>query len=235
MNLLQIVTKFCPRAGIPTPSTVTGSTDDRVLQVLALLVEEGEDLSSRHNWSGLTVEATHTTIAAENQGAITTIAPGYSFIKNQTLWDRTDQLPVIGPLNDIDWQAVKAVSNPGPRYQFRIRGGNLLITPTPAAGHTFAFEYQSENWVLDTGGNSKSEITSDTDSFLIPHRLMLMGLRWRWAAEKGLNYSELFNTYEAQVKDAMGKDGGKRVLHSDDSNRNMSPGIFVPNGNWTVP
>jgi len=232
MNLIQLVTKFCPRAGIPTPATVTGSTDDRVLQILALLIEEGEDLSSRHNWSGLTVEATHTTIASENQGAITTIAPGYSFIKNQTLWDRTDQLPVIGPLNGIDWQGIKAVANTGPRYQFRIREGDLLISPTPAAGHILAFEYQSENWVVDTGGNSKSEITSDLDSFLIPDRLLLMGLRWRWAAEKGLNYSELFNTYEAQVKDAMGRDGGKRVLYSDGCDRNVAPGIFVPNGNW---
>lgn len=235
MSLLTLVNKFCARAGIPSTTTVYGSTDDRILQVLGLLEEEGDDLAARHNWTGLATEATHTTIAAENQGIITTIAPGYDFIKNSTLWDRTDTLPVIGPISDKDWQGLKAVANTGPRYQFRLRGNNLMITPAPTAGHTLAFEYQSTNWILDPDGSTtKAAFSSDNDTMRIPEKLLLMGLRWRWAAEKGLAYAELFNTYEAQVKDAMGRDGGKRVLYSDGCDRNVAPGIFLPNGNWNV-
>lgn len=235
MTLLQLITKACYRAGIPAPNTVYGSTDDRILQMMHLLEEEGDDLSSRHNWTGLASESVHTTIAAENQGAMTTIAPGYNFIKNQTMWDRTDQLPTIGPLSDIDWQSIQATDVTGPRYQFRIRGGSLYITPAPAAGHSLAFEYQSEHWILDTDGTTtKASFSADTDTFRIPDRLLLLGLRWRWAAEKGLAYAELFNSYESQVKDAMGRDGGRQVLHSDSEPRMSSPGIYVPNGNWAL-
>jgi len=236
MTLLSLINKVCGRFGIPQTSTVYGSTDDRILQLMYLLEEEGEDLSSRHNWATLTSEVTHTTIANENQGAIATIAPGYSFIKNNTLWDRTDVLQVLGPLNGQEWQGLKAITNTGPRYQFRLRDSNLYINPVPTAGHTLAFEYQTDYWILDVNGSTKKgAFTADTDTFLLPDRLLLLGLRWRWAAEKGLNYSELYQSYEFQVKDAMGRDGGKPILHADGQNRIATPGIFINPMSWTVP
>jgi hypothetical protein len=36
-----------------------------------------------------------------------------------------------------------------------------------------------------------------------------------------------------QVKDALGRDGGKQILYMDGwQNRGPQPGIFVPVGNW---
>jgi len=236
-TLLSIVQRFCKRSGVPSPATVTGSSDKQILQIMSLLEEEGEDLSSRHDWQSLTIEETHTTTAAEDQGDIDDIAPfGFRYIRNNTIWDRTDQLPVIGPMSGQEWQALKAVAVSGPRFQFRFRGNHLLVNPVPTAGHTWAFEYQSKNWILDTNGTTtKSEFSADTDTLLLPDSLVMMGLRWRWLREKGLSYAELFNTYEVQVKDAMGRDGGKRRLYTDGNGQEIKPGIFVPNGNWTVP
>lgn len=237
MNLLEVVQQFCLRSGIPKPTTVTGSTDTQVLQIQALLEEEGNDLASRGDWESLTNEATLTTVATESQGAIDTIASnGYRHIKNKTIWDRTDKLPVIGPINQRQWQALKAVVMTGPRYQYRIRGGNLLVNPVPVAGHSWAFEYISKNWIVSTDGMAfRSLFTADTDEFLLPDTLVLMGLRWRWMREKGLDYSELFATYEAQVKDAIGRDAGKPVLHMDDTHLTASPGTFIPSGSWNIP
>ena len=236
MTLLEVVQQFCLRSGIPSPSTVTGSTDTQVLQVQALLEEEGADLSARGDWESLTNEATHTTIAAESQGAIATIASnGFRHIKNQTIWDRTDRLPIIGPINQRQWQALKAVVMTGPRYQFRIRGGLLMVNPEPVAGHDWAFEYISKNWIISEDGMTyKRLFTADTDEFLLPDELLLMGLRWRWMREKGLDYSELFATYEAQVKDAIGRDAGKPVLKMDDTHLIAEHGTFVPSGSWNV-
>jgi len=236
MTMLSLIQKACSRTGFPVPATVYGSTDTRVLQVMNLLEEEGNDLAQRHTWSTLTKEATHTTLATEDQGNIETIASsGFRFIKNNTIWDRTDDLPVLGPIDGQEWQKLKAVANTGPRYYYRLRANKLLVNPTPTAGHTWAFEYQSKNWILDADGSTTKEFfTADTDTFLLPESLLLMGVRWRWLREKGLSYAELFQSYEMQVKDAMGRDGGKPALSMNGSRESSKPGIFINSMSWPL-
>lgn len=237
MTLLTVVTSFCERTGLPVPTSVMGTSDPQIRQVRALLEEEGNDLAARGSWQGITLEASHTTLAAEDQGAISSIASnGFRYIKNETIWDRTDQLPVLGPMDGPEWQALKAVLTTGPRYRYRIRGGKLLVNPTPAAGHSWKFEYVSQNWILGADGTTYKQLfTLDTDTILLPETLVLMGLRWRYKKEKGFDYAEDFRTYEMQVKDALGRDGGKRVLNMEGSGERPRPGIFVPDGNWSVP
>ena len=236
MTVLSIAQQFCRRTGLPQPTTVLGSSDAQVLQIAALIEEEGNDLAGRGAWEGLTFEATHTTLATEDQGAISTIAPnGLRYIKNQTIWDRTDRLPIIGPMDGQEWQALKGLSNTGPRYMYRIRGGKLLVNPAPSAGHTWAFEYISKCWILGADGTSyRNYFTLDTDTVLLPEELMLMGLRWRWLREKGLDYAELFRTYEMQVKDALGRDGSKPVIRMDSGGSGPKPGIWVSPGSWSL-
>lgn len=237
MTVLSTVTSFCERTGLPVPSTVMGSLDAQVKQIRAILEEEGNDLAVRGSWQGLTFEASHTSLALEDQGAISSIATnGFRYISNDTIWDRTDMLPVLGPMDGIEWQTMKAIVSTGPRYRFRIRGGKLLVNPTPQAGHDWRFEYVSQNWILGADGTTyKSLFTLDTDTILLPETLILMGLRWRWLREKGLDYAELFRTYEMQVKDSLGRDGGKPRLYMDGENyRGPQPGIFISPYN-TVP
>lgn len=234
MTMLSLVQNFCRRTQLPVPTTVYGTTDTQVLQVMALLEEEGNDLALRGAWEGITFEASHTTLAAEDQGAISTIAAnGFRYIKNQTIWDRTSNLPVAGPMSAQSWQAMKALAATSPRYRFRIRGGKLIVNPEPTAGQSWYFEYVSQNWILN-GATYKQYFTADADTILLPETLVLMGLRWRWLREKGFDYAELFRTYEMQLKDALGHDGGKPVLSMDDTSPCPKPGIFVPEGSWSL-
>ena len=235
MSLLTIVQRVCERTGLPSPTAVFATADVQVTQLRALLEEEGNDLAARGSWQGLTFEASLTTIATEDQGAMTTIANnGFRSIMNDTIWDRTDRLPVLGPMSDQEWQAMKAVVVTGPRYRFRIRGGHLLVNPTPPSGHNWRFEYVSDNWILGIDGVTyKQYFTLDTDTVLLPENLLILGLRWRWLKAKGFEYAEEFRSYEWQVKNALGRDGGKPRLYMDaEVWRGPRPGIFVPDGNW---
>ena len=237
MTLLQIVQRFCERTNLPSPATVYGSSDPQVVQLKALLEEVGIDLSGRGAWQGITFEATHTTLAAEDQGAMTAIATnGFRYVKNQTIWDRTLRLPVLGPMSPQEWQSLKALVVNGPRYRFRIRGGKLLSNPAPTAGNTWAFEYVSVNWILGADLTTyKQFFTLDTDTVLLPDFIVLQGLRWVWKREKGLSYDEDFRTYELMVKDALGRDGGKPIIRMDEDGWNgPKPGIWVPSGSWSV-
>lgn len=238
MSLLTIVQRFCQRTNLPSPATVIGSTDTQVVQIKALLEEVGIDLNGRGTWQGTTRISTHTTTATEDQGAMATLSPnGFKYIKNQTIWDRTDRLPVIGPVDGQEWQALKAVVVTAPRYMFRILGGRLLSNPPPPAGHEWAWEYASENWIVGADGVTyKQYFTLDTDDVLLPETLLLQGLRAWWKKEKGLDYAEDFRMYETQVVDALNRDGGKPLLFMDQAEwRGPKPGIWVPSGSWNLP
>ncbi len=231
MSLLATVQRFCRRTNITVPTSVIGTTDAQIAQIYSLLEEEGNDLSGRGNWQQLTLEATHTTLAVESQGDITDIADdGFRYIKNDTIWDRTENLPVL-IIDGPDWQAEKGFANTSPRYMARIRGGELLSTPVPTAGNTWAFEYVTWNWI---SSNSRRYFKLDSDTIDLPEPIIQMGLRWRWKKEKGFEYAEDFRTYEKLVADALSRQGLQKVLIQDRASRTSSPRIIVNQGSWPL-
>jgi hypothetical protein len=234
MSLLTVVQDFCRRTNIDVPTSVLGSTDEKILQVYALLQEDGDDLCTRGDWQQLVKEATHTTVATESQGAIDTIATlGFDRFKNKTLWNRSNLLPIF-IISGSEWQQAKATSNSSPNYQVRLRGNELLANPVPSAGLTWAFEYVSNRWILDQDGTTyKSAFTNDADTFVFPEKILKLGLRWRWKKEKGLEYAEDFRTYELLVKQALGSNGLKDSL-SMDNTQSSKHGYSVPEGNWSL-
>jgi hypothetical protein len=153
------------------------------------------------------------------------------------LWDRTEKLPLLGPTSPQSWQALKAIVITGPRYSFRFRGGNFLVTPAPPAGHTWVFEYVSRNFALDNDGTTyKSILEEDSDEILLPDQIVKADLRWRWKKEKGLAYAEDFNRAEELIANALGRDGSKPILRLDgEGDNDIRPGIFVPSGSWPLP
>ena len=235
MTMLASIQRFCRRTNLTEPTAVIGTTDPQVAQLYAILEEEVNDLSGRGSWQELTQESTHTTVATESQGKITTIASeGFRYIKSNTIWDRSENLPVV-VIDGPDWQAEKGFASTSPRYRARIRSGNLIATPTPVAGNTWAFEYVSWYSLLDVDGTTRKQyFTADTDTFLLPEPVIQMGLRWRWKKEKGFEYAEDFRTYETMVEDALSREGIKKNLYQDRTPREASPKIVVNQGNWPL-
>ena len=235
MSLLTTVQRFCERTNINTPNAVLGSTDPQIKQVKALLEEEGTDLAQRAEWQVLVQEATHTTVATESQGDIDTIfSNGFRYIKNGTGWDRTEQLPLYD-VSSTDWQQIKANAVTGSYYEIRMRGNELLAIPTPTAGNTWAFEYISYNWITDsTGATYKEFFTQDTDLMLLPERILLAGLRWRWKKEKGLEYAEDFASYERLVNNAISRQGFSGPLSQANRLATAEPKIVIPDGSWAL-
>lgn len=232
MSCLSIVVDVCKRVGITVPNTATGSSDPQVIQLVALLNEEGKELAQRREWQALTQEATFTTVATEDQGAITTIAPGMKYIINDTIWNRDLRRPVFGPLGAQRWQQLKAMAMQGPWNQFRIVVNQLKMIPAPAAGQSCYFEYVTKNWCYATSGSTKAAFTEDEDETYLDEALLTLGLRWRWKAAKGLEYAEDFNSYERQVMDAMARDGGRDLLNYSDTRFDIYPGVVVSSGSW---
>jgi len=236
MNLLGIIQEFSRRTGLKIPTAVVTSADAQVRQLLGIANEITEDLSmTRAQWTAQTREVEHTSIAALDQGALATIAPGYLWSIANTFFDRTSNLQVTGPLSPAEWQAAQAVAYSSAYFNFRIWQQHLYIYPLIDAGHTLAFEYVSNALVYDnTTLAYKQYFTSDLDTFSLEPAVLLRGMRWAWRKEKGLPYAEEFTAYEQLVKALTSHDGVKKNINMSGGYEPIVPGIFVPDSDWNL-
>lgn len=232
---LEIVQAFARRQGLPQPTFLAGNTDAQVAQFLGLLEEFCDDLVTRRGWEVNVKEAVFTSTAAEDQGAIASIADeGYRGVLPRTFFDRTQRLEIPFSLTAEEWQMRKTLGIAGPLYQARVRGGRLLFIPPPAAGHTMAFEYYSEYFVESSTGEGKKYITTDSDVFTVNDSLATAYLRWAWKSAKGLDYGEEFRMYETALAAEKAALRSKQNVRLDSNYQDAKPGIVVPPGSWPI-
>lgn len=233
-TLLEFAQQFCPSLGLPVPDALFG-VDDNLNQVAAMFNRVADELLREKAWQINVQSTTFVSIAAEIQGSMQTLAPGYVKVLNRTFFDRTLRLPVFGPRSPEEWEQMKAIVNLGPIYQYRIFGGNMHILPVMEAGHTMAFEYQSKNLFLAADGTTtKHWATADDDTFLLDDDLLLKGVLWRWKYEKGMPYAEDKTSWLKAIRQALAADGTKRDLDLRGGQGDFRPGIFVPYGSFPV-
>jgi hypothetical protein len=219
---------------MPSPTVAVGSNDQNIKQIVELCNEAGQEISRRYPWQALTNEATFTTLAAESQGTMSSIAPNYDYIINDTIWNRTLRRPVFGPKTPQTWQQNKAFAINGPWSNFRVIGDTLKFYPTPSAGQSCYFEYITKNWVSTSLGSSNSSWTNDADTPLLDGNMLVLDTIWRWKAQKGLEYSEDFNKAERIITDLSSRDGSKDWLSLSNTKYDIFPGVVVPAGSWNV-
>lgn len=235
MSVLTIIQRHCERHALAVPTSVTASMDTTVRQLLATLRETVEELVTESNFNVTTLERVFVATAAEDQGPMTTLAPsGFQWVINETFWNRSNDLPLFGPVNEVEWQRLKALTNAGPNYTYRIRGGNLLLNPVPAAPlPTIAFEYVSSWAVTDAAGTAKSDITADTDLFKFPDNILRKGLAFRWKRDKGLPYQADEAEFYSLLNKYIGRDKTKKTVNlAGRDDRGASPMIVVSSGSW---
>lgn len=234
MTLLTIVNSAQRKLSMPVTTAVTGNTDPNVRMMLEAAQEELVHLARRCAWQALTTEKTFTSVAQASQ--TDAVPSDFDYIVNETMYNRSQKRRVVGPLNAREWQGQQALTAQILTDAFRIRGGNILITPTPDAGDTYAYEYVTKNRCQDSGGTGQELFAQDSDVALLDEELMKVGVEWRYLAKRKLPYAEEFATYEYQVEQAVGRDGGRRTIdYSNTTNLfDDHPYPIVTEGNWSL-
>ena len=202
---------------------------------MAAANREGKSLVSGYDWQTLVKEETHTTIAAESQGVMTTIASDFLRFSNDTMWNRTTNRKFYGPLNNTEWQTLKGIVVNGVTNYFRIRGNLLLLNPIPTVGQSLVFEYIGKNWV-DTTGDGSANATSyaaDANTTVLDEDLITLGVVWRFLKQKGLPYDNQFQEYQMKLSEKQAKDGAKQIIRLTGRTRAFLP-VNEPEGNFTL-
>ena len=148
----DIINRAAVEVGLSPVSDPYSSTDPNIVQMRYLLDSLGREIVHTRKWNLLRRERVFTTVAGQ---AYYPLPEDFHEMLNQTWWNRTNRLPVGGPLSPQEWQYLKArlvgvVFN----VLFRPQQGMIELYPdtnTPG-GYEIAFEYQSEWWVKNPVG-----------------------------------------------------------------------------------
>lgn len=242
MSLLTIIQQAALNLGLTQPDVVVGNNEQQVKEMLAALNTEGQfllreepplpQIQRRGEW---------TSVASENQGSLSTLAPDYLYAQRNTFWDRNRTYSLTGPLSAQEWQFVKARMVAGPFYQFRImidpdtNQNSLYLFPAPPAGLPLYFEYISKYWVASSDRTIPYERfgASDNDVSLIDETLLQLGVEWRWLRTKGFDSwvqrKRDYDMYKGSVK---GQDGGSTLFFAGGGSPRLDNVAMVPEGNW---
>ncbi len=221
MTAIAILQGAADLLGIPRPSSIT-ATDVTTRQLLALLQEEGEELSRAHDWRGLIVPGQVTgdgsSISFDLPPDFQRLATGPALWRDQTLLE-----PLVGPLSSAEWVAYTNSITAGYQRVYRLVGGTLDIYPALGAGEVVRIEYFSSHWVISEDTLTRRlSVAQDTDYPAMPERLLKLGLRWRWRMQKGLPFEQHKLVYDAAIAQEAFADRGPRPINMG---RSMDDGL----------
>lgn len=235
MSVLSIIQDHCRIHALNVPTAVVGSADTTINQLFGILNEMLDDMAAEAKYNVVTQEAVWTLIGSSDQGALTTIAPnGYQWAFPRTFFDRSQGIPLTGPVSEEEWQQLMAEPDPGPWYKYRIKNDHLFVWPVPVTPFgEIAFEYAS-GWTIKDGTTSalKSAITNDADTFIFPEKIVRKAMMWRWKQIKGLPYAEDQTAYYNLLNNYIARDKTRPIINVGCDEPTAQPGIFVPYGNW---
>jgi len=125
MSLLTISQAVSDELGVIQPSTIISNTEATAVRLFSVMQAGAKWLRDNYDWAVLTKE--HTFTSAANTAAYA-LPSGFERIIPGTLWDRTNNLEMIGPLTPAQWQYFKGAITSDLGLQVRWR-----LTPSGSA------------------------------------------------------------------------------------------------------
>lgn len=125
----------------------------------------------------------------------------------------------------LDFTSGMGIVSPG---AWIILGGALQVWP--ATSDAIRFYYVSKNVARSASNAPQAAFTSDTDRFVLPERLLTLGLIWRWRSQKRLEYAEDMANYERALAQEVARDKGSRILVSGNGRFPADVTVAYPRG-----
>lgn len=208
MTIFGAMTSAAIRLVGQRPSVFFGSSGTFEIEICDLINEVARDILASHDWQGLT--KVHTLTA--NGGGAFPKPSDYDRMVLVADMQRTEWLWGYYHAADInEFMAIQDSGFHGFPGAWVLVGDEFTFSPTPSGDAKFA--YISKEYAVDSPGVSrKSAFDADTDSFVLPERLLTLGLVWRWREQKKLDFTGDQEAFAKALSEEAGKDKGSRVI-----------------------
>lgn len=112
-----------------------------------------------------------------------------------------------------------------------IYNDRLRFSPAPLVAATAQYPYITNLTIRDAStGEMKADFTADTDEWLLPERLLTLGLVWRWRENKGLATNDQ-DAFIKALDEYADKDRGSVPIRVNSRFNSLNTRIAYP---WTL-
>ncbi|HKJ61466.1 MAG TPA: hypothetical protein VKA94_05665 [Hyphomicrobiales bacterium] len=225
LNLLQIATRALDEiSSFNSPNNIIGNSDDTAKTLLAAAYKTGEELVREFDWQELSKTATVNTVASTS---LYDLESDYERIAPDTMWNNSEARYMRGHTTRRKWAAITNASVYSSfTYDWRLKGGQIQVFPTPSSVFTFNYEYLSNIYCTASDGTTDRADgwVNDTDLPKLPQDLFIYGIRYYFADSKTLaNATKWGAEYYDLIETRQNTDvPGERV--------NMAASVRAPRG-----
>lgn len=226
----EIVRRAGVQLGLGNVASPFASTDPNYVQLIEFLNTLGDDLNNEHDWSQFVRECTITTDGITSSFAL---PADFHEMFDQSGWNRSMRLPLIGPLTSQESQFLKTQTGSLLiNAAFRVEGNRMVFPVVPSSGQTLIFEYLSSYWVetaASSTGPDADSATADADLVCYDPGMVISGVVLRWLEAKGRDTTVAAAAYDKKLEHCIGKNIGGRLLTLGGSG--LNPGHLLNSSN----
>lgn len=211
MAILAAMQSAALRVTGDRPTVFFGSTRKTEQELADLANEVAADIAKSHDWQALTSVRT---MNGDGTTVLFNLPGDYDrMLVNTDIQDTTSWAWGYRHITDMNdflyWQARDFQPSPG---GWTIYGNAMHFVPAPPDGQNAVFPYISRFYARDSGTQAlKGAFDADTDTFLLPERLLTLGLVWRWRENKGLPFDGDQEAFMKAISEYAAKDRGSSV------------------------
>lgn len=210
------------------PNVIVTNADDVSQQILQAVKISIVELSRNYQWQELQKEYNFSSVASQ-EGY--NLPSDFDRMINDTFWNKTQYLNLIGPVTPEKWRILKDTVVAGTTIQnyFRIRNNQVLIHSVPTVVENYVFEYISKNIVKSATNVEQTTFLADTDIPIIDEYIVRLDATWRWLKMNGRPYAEDQNSANKAVIERIKINGSRaRIIYEKKGIYNAQISAYKP-------
>lgn len=221
----EILNRVAAEVGVAPVIDPYTSIDPTFIKLRYLLDIACEELTEAHPWEQLLKE--HQIITQAGDTGDYPLPDDFAYMLNQTGWERSQQVPLGGPLSPQDWAYLKGrnLSTSTLYASFRLAEGVFRVFPSPpSVGLDINFEYVSNTWARSATMpyTYAGSITEGNQTPLFHRTLLSRYVKLKFLESTGFDTTKAQDDFNQMFSFLTGTEKGAPVLNAGGSGSGLA-------------